>query len=254
MEQLSLWGTIVNTFAVIIGSGSVLIIKTLFGKAIEKSKKSGKKNAFVDKLSYLADPIMKALALSVLMVGITGAVHGSGNDSKSNTLIVIISMVLGTAIGTFLNLDGGIDKLGKWIEDKTKGKFGNVAEGFVSASLLFCIGAMTILGALDSGLRHDHTTLYTKSILDLCSSAVFAATMGIGVTFSAAFVFLYQGLITVCAGWIAPLLSDVVINEMTVVGSLLIIALSTNILGLTKIKTMNCLPAVFFPILLCSFM
>lgn len=248
MEQLSLWGTIVNALAVIAGSGAVILFKAIFGNAIEKKKAEGKPNIFISKIASLADPIMKALALSVLMIGITGVIKGE------NTLVIILSMMLGTAIGTLLDLDAGINKLGKWVEDKTKGRFGNVAEGFVSASLLFCVGAMTILGSLDSGLRHDHSTLYTKSLLDLCSSAIFASTMGIGVTFSALFVLVYQGAITLCAQWVAPLLSDAVINEMTAVGSLLIIGLALNILGLTKIKTMNCLPAVFLPILLCAFM
>lgn len=248
MEQFSLWGTIVNAIAVIVGSGTVLIVKALFGKAIERSRSNGRKSSFIDKISGLADPIMKGLGLCVLVIGISGTLKGE------NTLVMIISIVIGTAIGTLLDLDAGINKLGRWIEDRTKGRFGNVAEGFVSASLLFCVGAMTVLGSLDSGLRLDHSTLYTKSILDLCSSAIFASTMGIGVTFSAAFVLVYQGAITLCAQWLAPLLSDVVINEMTAVGSVLIIGLALNVLGLTKLKTMNALPAVFIPIILCSFM
>lgn len=248
MEQFSLWGTIVNALAVIAGSGAVLVIKAIFGKAIERSRSNGKGGSFIDKISSLADPVMKALGLCVLVIGISGTLKGE------NTLIMIISMVVGTAIGTLLDLDAGINKLGKWIEDKTKGRFGRVADGFVNASLLFCVGAMTVLGALDSGLRLDHSTLYTKSILDLCSSAIFASTMGIGVTFSAAFVFVYQGAITLCAQWLAPFLSEIVVNEMTAVGSILIIGLALNVLGLTKLKTMNALPAVFIPIILCTFM
>ena len=248
MEQFPLWGTIVNAIAVVVGSGAVLIIKAIFGNAIAKSRSKGRGGTFIDKISALADPVMKALGLCVLVIGISGTLKGE------NTLVMIISMVTGTAIGTLLDLDAGINKLGKWIEDRTKGRFGNVAEGFVSASLLFCVGAMTVLGSLDSGLRLDHSTLYTKSILDLCSSAIFASTMGIGVMFSAAFVFIYQGAITLCAQWLAPLLSDVVVNEMTAVGSILIIGLALNVLGLTKLKTMNALPAVFIPIILCTFM
>ena len=191
---------------------------------------------------------MKVLGLCVLTIGIKGTLKGE------NTLVMIISLVIGTVIGTLLDLDAGINTLGKWIETKTKGRFGSVAEGFVNASLLFCVGAMTVLGSLDSGLRLDHSTLYTKAILDLCASAVFASTMGIGVMFSSVFVFVYQGALTLCAGWIAPFLSEIVINEMTAVGSVLIIGLALNVLGLTKLKTMNALPAVFIPILLCTFM
>ena len=248
MEQFSLWGTIVNALAVIAGSGAVLIIKALFGKAIERSRSNGNGNSFFDRISALADPVMKALGLCVLVIGISGTLKGE------NTLVMIISMVIGTAIGTLLDLDAGINKLGKWIEDRTKGRFGNVTEGFVSASLLFCVGAMTVLGSLDSGLRLDHSTLYTKSILDFCASAIFASTMGIGVMFSSAFVFVYQGAITLFAQWLAPFLSVTAVNEMTAVGSVLIIGLALNVLGLTKLKTMNALPAVFLPILLCTFM
>ena len=248
MEQFSLWGTIVNALAVIAGSGAVLIIKALFGKAIQRSKANGKRSSFIDKIRALSDPIMKVLGLCVLTIGIKGTLKGE------NTLVMIISLVIGTVIGTLLDLDAGINRLGKWIETKTKGRFGSVAEGFVNASLLFCVGAMTVLGSLDSGLRLDHSTLYTKAILDLCASAVFASTMGIGVMFSSVFVFVYQGALTLCAGWIAPFLSEIVINEMTAVGSVLIIGLALNVLGLTKLKTMNALPAVFIPILLCTFM
>lgn len=248
MEQFSLWGTIVNALAVVVGSGSVLLVKAIFGKAIAKRTPGGSGCAIVDKIRSLADPVMKALGLCVLVIGINGTLKGE------NTLVMIISLVIGTVIGTLLDLDAGINKLGKWIEDRTKGRFGSVAEGFVSASLLFCVGAMTVLGSLDSGLRLDHSTLYTKSILDLCASAIFASTMGIGVMFSSVFVFVYQGAITLFAGSLAPFLSEVVVNEMTAVGSVLIIGLALNVLGLTKLKTMNALPAVFIPIILCTFM
>ena len=136
-------------------------------------------------------------------------------------------------------------------EDKTPG---NTEIMLVNASLLFCVGAMAIMGALDSGLTGDHATLYAKSTLDGITSIVYGSTMGVGVALSGVAVFLYQGLITLCASFIAPFLSDVVIAEMKCVGSLLIIGLSFNMLGMTKIKVMNYVPAVFFPILLCTFM
>ena len=124
----------------------------------------------------------------------------------------------------------------------------------MNASLLFCVGAMAIMGALDSGLTGDHATLYAKSTLDGITSIVYGSTMGAGVALSGVAVFLYQGLITLCASFIAPFLSEVVIAEMKCVGSLLVIGLSFNMLGMTKIKVMNYVPAVFFPILLCTFM
>ena len=143
------------------------------------------------------------------------------------------------------------------MEDKvSKGKAtqGSVAKGFVTASLLFCVGAMTIVGSLESGISGNHEILFSKSLLDFISSIIFTASLGIGVMFSAAFVFVYQGAITVLAQFIGPFLGEIVIAEMTCAGSLLIIALGLNMLGITKLKVMNYIPAVFLPILLCLFM
>ena len=129
-----------------------------------------------------------------------------------------------------------------------------VAEGFVAACLLFGVGAMSIVGSLNSGLLGDHSMLFAKSLLDGVSSIVFSVSFGIGVPLSAIAVFAYEALVTLAAGLLSPLLSEVVIAEMTCVGSLMIIGLSLNMLALTKIKVMNFIPAVFLPILLCRFM
>jgi len=225
-------GTIVNVIAVILGSSIGLILK----KGIPQR---------------FSDSVMKAVALCVLYIGIDGSLKGE------NTLITIISMVLGVLIGEFLRLDDGVNNLGKRLEDKvSKGKNsdGNIARGFVTASLLFCVGAMTIVGSLESGISGNHEILFSKSLLDFISSIIFSASLGIGVMFSAIFVFVYQGAITLLAQFIGPYLGDVVIAEMTCVGSLLIIALGLNMLGLTKLKVMNYIPAVFLPMLLCLFM
>lgn len=225
-------GTIVNVIAVILGSSLGLILK----KGIPQR---------------FSDSIMKAVALCVLYIGIDGCLKGE------NTLITIISMVLGVLIGELLRLDDGINSLGKKLEDKvSKGKSsnGNIARGFVTASLLFCVGAMAIVGSLESGISGNHEILFSKSLLDFISSIIFSASLGIGVMFSAVFVLLYQGVITLLAQFIGPFLGDAVIAEMTCVGSLLIIALGLNMLGLTKLKVMNYIPAVFLPILLCLFM
>ena len=127
----------------------------------------------------------------------------------------------------------------------------SIAEGFVTASLMFCVGAMTIVGSLQSGLTGDHQMLFTKSMLDFVSSMIFASSLGLGVLFAAGFVLVFQGGITLLAGLAAPFLGDAVIAEMTCVGSVLIIGLGLNMLGLTKLKVMNYLPAIFLPILLC---
>ena len=231
-EVRHLTGTIVNAIAVIIGSGIGLLLK----KGIPEK---------------LSDAVMKAVALCVLFIGIDGCLEGN------NTLVVIISMAVGAVIGELLKLDDRLNILGKRLEDKlvkNKNKENSIAKGFVTASLLFCVGAMTIVGSLESGINNNHQILFSKSLLDFISSIIFSASMGIGVMFSAAFVFVYQGIITVLAQFVGPYLSDAVIAEMTCTGSLLIIALGLNMLGVTKIKVMNYVPAVFLPILLCLFM
>ena len=185
--------------------------------------------------------IEKGIALCVFYIGLDGVLAGS------DTLVAILSMVLGVILGELLDLDGRIHALGDWVERRFAKKQSktSISEGFVNASLLFCVG---------SGLTGDHATLYAKSTLDGITSIVYGSTMGAGVALSGVAVFLYQGLITLCASFIAPFLSEVVIAEMKCVGSLLIIGLSFNMLGMTKIKVMNYVPAVFFPILLCTFM
>lgn len=225
-------GTIVNTIAVIIGATIGILLK----KGIPER---------------LSDTMMKGIGLCTLFLGISGSLKGE------NSLILIISMVIGALIGEGVDLDGKLNRFGSWLESKFKSKDGDkisIAEGFVSASLLFCVGAMTIVGALQSGLQGDHEMLFNKSMLDFVSSIIFASTMGVGVMLSAAFVFVYQGAITLAAQWVAPFLTDTIIAEMTCVGSVIIIGISLNLLGVTKLKVMNYVPAIFIPIILCQFM
>lgn len=225
-------GTIVNTIAVIIGAG----IGIFFKKGIPEK---------------LSDTMMKGLGLCTLFLGISGSLDGQ------NSLILIISIVVGALIGEGIDLDARLNQLGNWLENKFKSKDGSkvsIAEGFVSASLLFCVGAMTIVGSLQSGLQGNHEMLFNKSMLDFVAAIIFASTMGVGVMVSAAFVFVYQGAITMLAQWVAPVLSDVVIAEMNCVGSVIIMGLALNMLGITKLKVMNYVPAIFIPIILCQFM
>ena len=236
LTSLSLWGTIVNTVTVIIGA--------LFGLLIRRFSSGKKKEG---RLSELPDALMKGVGLCVMLIGVKGAIK------TTSEIIVIVSIVIGGVIGTLLSLETGITRLGELIENKTQGKLGSITQGFVSASLLFCVGAMAIVGSLNSGLTGNHEMLYTKSLLDMISAAIFATTMGWGVVFSAVLVFLYQGSIALAASALAPVLSELAINEMAAVGSLIIIALSLNILGLTKIKVMNYVPAILLPILLVLF-
>lgn len=197
-----------------------------------------------------SDAIMKGLGLCVLYIAIKGALEGT------NVLVLIISVAIGAVIGTLCKLDEGIHALGNKLEQHFRSGDGKstFAEGFVTASLLFCVGAMTVVGSLDAGLTGDNSTLYTKALLDGIMSIVFASTLGVGVLFSAVFVFIFQGAIALLAGVIQPFLTDYSIAEMTCVGSVLMIAVATNMMGITKIKVMNLVPAIFIPIILCMFM
>lgn len=237
-----LTGTIINTATVVGGSLIGLLIKYLAGRF-----------TFSPRISALGarlqDTIMKGVALCVLYIGISGSLKGQ------NTLVAIISMALGAIIGESLDLDRKMQNLGDWLQCKTK-RFvkgdSSVAEGFVTASLLFCVGAMAIVGSLENGLTGNYDTLKAKSVLDGISSIVFSSSLGIGVMFSAVAIFLYQGSISLLAGVLSPLIGSAAVqNEMTCVGSLLIAALSLNMLGVTKIKVMNLVPACLMPILLC---
>ena len=226
-----LTGTIVNSLTIIAGT----VVGLLLGKFIP------------DRFN---DAISKGIALCVLYIGVDGMLAGE------NALISILSIVLGVILGELLRLDDRIRSLGDWVERRFAGKHtkGSISEGFVSASLLFCVGAMAIMGALDSGLLRDHSTLYAKSTLDGITSIVYSSTMGVGVDLSAIPILLYQGAIAMGGSFMEPFLTPVVIAEMKCVGSILIVGLSLNLLGLTKIKVMNYVPAVFLPILLCRFL
>lgn len=197
-----------------------------------------------------AKAMTTAVALAVLYIGIDGAMSGE------NTLVLVLAMVIGGLVGTLLDLDKRLENLGKRVETRFSKGNGNVkiAEGFVSATLLFCVGAMTIVGPLNSGLTGDHEMQFTKAILDLISAVVLTSALGGGVMLSALSVLVVQGSIVLLAQVIAPFLTDYVIGEMTCVGSVLIIALALNLMGVTKIKLMNFVPGIFLPILLCMFM
>ena len=223
-------GTIVNTLAVAAGGAIGLLLK----KGIPQK---------------ITDAVMQGLALCVIFMGVSGALEGN------KTLAMIVAMALGAVVGTLLDLDGRLNKLGDTIEAKMgPGGQGRIATGFVTASLLYCVGALAIVGSLQSGLTGDHSMLYTKSMLDFISSIVLCASLGVGVILSAVTLFLYQGVITLLAKALAPILTGAVIAEMTCVGSLLIIGMGLNMLGVTKIKIMNYVPAIFIVIGLCFIM
>lgn len=239
-----LTGTIINALAILAGSAVGMGIHALAGRF---SAVLGAKGVRLGE--RLQAIVMQGVALCVLYIGVTGSLKGQ------NTLVAILSMVIGAILGELLDLDSRMGKLGQWVQDKLshilKSGGGSVAEGFVTAALLFCVGAMAIVGALENGLTGNFATLKAKAVLDGVSAIVFASSLGLGVALSAGAVFLYQGIIALAAGALSPLLGDAIIAEMTCVGSLLIVALSFNMLGITKIKVMNLVPAIFLPILLC---
>lgn len=225
-------GTIVNTATVILGS----LIGMSLGNILPER---------------LRDTVMKGLGMCTMFIGVTGMLGGK------NALITIISIAVGAAMGGLLDLDGRLSRFAGKLENKFQkpGEKTSLAEGFVTASLVFCVGTMTIVGALNDGLSGNHEMLFTKAVLDFVSSMIFASSLGIGVLLAAGAVFLIQGSIACLASFVAPLLQQGnTIEEMTVVGSVLILGLGLNLIGVSTLKVMNYVPAIFLPILLCLFM
>lgn len=226
-----LLGTIVNVLLILVGS----ILGILLKRGIEKRYE---------------DLIMSALGLVTAVIGITFAIK------SQNMLIVVVSLVIGALIGEWIDIDSKLNKVGDWLKDKVKGKGetgleeeSRIGEGFVTATLLFCVGSMAIMGALDSGLRGDHTILYTKSIMDGISALIFASSMGIGVALSAFPILIYQGGIALMAQTVQPYLSDAMMIEMNAVGGILLIGIGLSLLDIKRIKVSNLLPALIIPII-----
>lgn len=224
---------LVNTATVLAGS----LIGILFRNRLKES---------------LRNAVMKALGLCTLLIGISSAI------ATQELLCVILCMVAGTVIGELLKIDDGIEHAGDAIKAKLmKGSSSgnrsmeNFTDGFVSASILFCIGSMTIMGSLDAGIRHDYSIIYAKSMMDFVSSMAFGAAMGFGVTCSAAFVFVFQGALTMLAGVLGSALSEAAVTEMSAVGGVILMGMALNLLECSRerIKVANMLPAIFLPIL-----
>lgn len=229
-ESMILLGTIVNTITIIVGSTCGLFINKIHDKYKET--------------------IMHGISLVVILIGLQMALQ------TEVIIVVLLSMLLGAIIGEVVDLDKLFNKFGYIISSKfTKGKdTSNVTNAFISSTLLFVVGAMAILGALDSGLRGDHEILYMKSILDGFTSLVLTSTLGFGVVLSAVPVFLYQGTITLLSSQIVLYMPDQLLegltNELTAVGGLLIIAIGLNLLKLTKIRIANLLPTLMMVVVI----
>lgn len=220
-----LLGSFLNALFIALGA----IIGRIFNKIPERMKET----------------TMSIIGLAVAVLGIQ-----MGFESE-NFIIIIVSLVIGTLLGEWIDLDKWFNSFGKKVEKvMLRGKEGDgkLAEGFVTASLIFVIGSMAIIGALDSGLRNDHDVLITKGIIDGFTAIILASTFGLGVLLSAFPVFFYQGLIALCAGWISMYIPDAAlqmfIQEMTATGGIMILAIGLNITGLTKIRVANLLPGI----------
>ncbi|MBQ2296594.1 MAG: DUF554 domain-containing protein [Clostridia bacterium] len=215
-------GVIVNVITVIIGSTIGLLFKKGIPERISKA-------------------VMTGIGLCTIYIGISGVIE------CKDPLTMIISIVLGVAIGTLFRIDDGINKIGAFISSKFKksGKNSAVAEGFVTACLVFCIGAMTITGSIEAGLNNNNDILFTKSLLDLVSSAMLSVSLGVGVIFAALFVLIFQGGLVLLSQLLSGILTDpAIITSITSTGGLLILALGLNIIGVTKIKVADFLPAI----------
>ena len=170
-------------------------------------------------------------------------------NEPCNSVLFVISLVIGGLVGTLINIEGKMKSIGDWIESKCKGGEGSVSKSFVAASILYCTGTMAIIGSIDSGIYGNYTILFTKSVLDGVYAIIFASTMGYGVIFSALSVFVYQGAITLLAGFVEPYLTGDIMREISVVGGILIAALGIDMMGIRKLNVANLLPAVVVPVI-----
>jgi len=222
-------GTIVNAITAVIGSCIGLVIRGGIDKKLE-------------------DSIMKVLGLASLFIGLSTALGGL-LDENAEPVLFIISLVLGTVIGEKLDIEGKMDNIGNRLQEAMGGRGGNVSQGFVTASLTFCVGTMSILGALESGLNGNHSVLFAKSVLDFTSSIIFSSTMGVGVMFAAVTILVYQGGITLFSSAIGPYITADMLREISIVGGIMIFAIGCNLSKTNKFKVANMLPALIIPVI-----
>ena len=222
-------GTTVNAAAIIVGGAAGLLLRSGISERYKGI-------------------IMQAICLSVIFIG---AVNVVGNLLKpeAHPILFIISMVVGGVLGEFIGIEEKLKALGDFFERKLASSEGSFSKGFVSASILFCVGSMAILGSFQSGTQGDHSILYAKSVLDGVTSIIFASTWGPGVLLSALSVFVYQGILTLGAQFAEPYMTADMLREISIVGGVLITAIGIDMLGMCKIKVGNFLPAVFVPII-----
>ncbi len=226
-------GTIVNAVGVVLGG----FVGLLFRKGLKER---------------FQETIMQSIGLAVIFIGAAGAMQGllvitESGLTTAKGMLTVFAMVLGGITGELLNIEGGLEKFGSFLRKKfSKGEDTGFLDGFINASLTICIGAMAIVGSLEDGMTGDATMLFTKTILDTVILVVFASTYGIGALFSVIPLVLLQGGVTVLARFIAPLMTDAVIANLSFLGSMLIFCVGSNLMFKTKIKVCNLLPSLIY--------
>ena len=228
-------GTIVNTAAVVLGGGLGLLLKNGIAKKFETI-------------------LMQALGLATVFIGAGGVlkymlVVEDGNIATRGTMLLIFSLVIGCILGQLLDIESQMEKLGVRLKAAVRIKNDNrFVEGFVNTSLIICVGAMAIVGAMEDGLSGDSSTLIAKAVLDFALVVILASTYGVGAMFSAIPIFVYQGAITVIAAMFGAVISDVLIGELSFVGSALIFCVGVNLVREKTFRVANMLPALLIPI------
>jgi uncharacterized membrane protein YqgA involved in biofilm formation len=224
---MPLTGTLVNFASILLGGGLGLLFR----------------RGLPDK--YL-NATINAISLVVLALGVSYALPGLG--SVEQALALVLSVILGTIAGTLMRIDAGLAKFGEGVQRRMKNAGGRFAEGFTSCTLLYCVGAMAVTGAIQGGLAGDHSILFIKSVMDGVTAVFFASTFGVGVLFSAIPVLIYQGAIALAASALSQVVDMAIITEMSAAGGIALMGLAVNMTGLKKLEVANMLPAIFLPI------
>ena len=233
-------GTIINVIAILAGG----LIGALFGKFLKESLQSA---------------LVKSTGICVMFIGISGALEkimtiSDGKLTSGGTLMMISSMAIGTLIGEIINIDGLIERFGEWLKKKTgNAKDVSFVEGFVSASITVCVGAMTVVGSINDGLFGDYSILLVKSLLDFIIIIVMTSSVGKGCVFSAIPVAILQGGFTLAAKVIEPYMTDAALHNLSLVGSILIFCVGLNLLRKNSVKVANMLPAIVVAVIIAFF-
>lgn len=223
MINIGITGALINTTSILAGGTLGLLLKGRIGDKFSQS-------------------IIRVLGLCVCMIGINNAVHG-------DIMLLVVSLAMGTLAGEVLHIDHGLNRFGMWLQNRLSHGTSTFAEGFVTASLLYCVGAMAIVGSIESGLRGDQSIIIAKSIIDGVSAVIFASSLGVGVLLSAAMVFIYQGSIEFFAWYLQDILTTEMVTQISAAGGIMILAIGLNLALDAKLKVANMLPGFIFAVI-----